>query len=168
MWTCIKSLGTQRLTTNLKATIGSMYMQLKTESMQVTIFSGPPAIMQIYILIGKYSMRFSFPNMPFWNDLWISAHVSEDIPVGSLEDANAALFMPSPSDRAAVRKDFLVLVANVLVQYVPCLKIFQDYVLSHIPHKFSSEMSKASEIASFRLNCYKMRLMHLLLRSNLM
>ena len=102
----------------------------------------------LYTLIGKYSMWFSFPNMLFWNDLWISAHISEDIPVGSLEDANAALFMPSPSDHAAVWKDFLVLVANVLVQYVSCLRIFQDYVLSHIPHKFSSEMSKASEIAS--------------------
>ena len=70
------------------------------------------------------------------------------MPIGSLEDANAAMLVPTASDTSAVGKEFLVLVARVLVQYVPCLRIFQDYVPSHIPHKFSSEMSKVSEIVS--------------------
>ena len=70
------------------------------------------------------------------------------MPIGSLEDADAAMFAPTASDCSDVRKEFLVLVARVLVQYVPCLRIFQDYVPLHIPHKFSGEMSKASEIVS--------------------
>ena len=44
------------------------------------------------------------------------------MPIGSLEDANAAMFVPTASDCSAVRKEFLVLVARVLVQYVLCLK----------------------------------------------
>ena len=69
-------------------------------------------------------------------------------PIGDLEAVSNDMFIPSAADSDALRSEYIVLVARVLVQYVPCLRIFQDYVPSHIPHKYSNEMSKPSEIVS--------------------
>ena len=47
-----------------------------------------------------------------------------------------AIFVLTRGDSSLLHKEFLVLVARVLMQYVPCLQIFQDLVLQHIPTSF--------------------------------
>ena len=76
------------------------------------------------------------------------------MPIGSLEDANAAMFVPTASDCSTVpasdcstvQKEFLILVARVLVQYVLCLRIFQDYAKTMCHHIF---------LTSFQVKCQK-------------
>ena len=75
--------------------------------------------------------------------------LSSEQQVGKFEDATYAMFIPTESDCSAVKKELIVLVSRVLVQYVPCLRIFQDLVPSHIYHKYSKEVCQASEIVSF-------------------
>ena len=75
--------------------------------------------------------------------------LSSEQQVGKYEDATYAMFIPTESDCSAVKKELIVLVSRVLVQYVPCLRIFQDLVSSHIYHKYSKEVCQASEIVSF-------------------
>ena len=72
--------------------------------------------------------------------------MADETPMGDFDDVSNSMFIPSAADCDAVENELIVLVAKVLVQYVPCLRIFQDYVPSHIPHKYSTEMSKPSEI----------------------
>ena len=66
----------------------------------------------------------------------------DDKPIGDLEAASNDMFIPSATDCDALRSDYIVLVARVLVQYVPCLRIFQDYVPSHIPHEYVDVKAK--------------------------
>jgi len=75
--------------------------------------------------------------------------LSSEQHVGKFEDATYAMFIPTESDCSAVKKELIVLVSRVLVQYVPCLRIFQDLVPSHIYHQFSKDVCQASEIVSF-------------------
>lgn len=75
--------------------------------------------------------------------------LSSEQRVGKFEDATYAMFVPTESDCSAVKKELIVLVSRILVQNVPCLRIFQDLVPSHIYHKFSKEVCQASEIVSF-------------------
>ena len=44
-----------------------------------------------------------------------------------------------------------ILVARVLVDNIPALKIFKKNVCKHIPHIYSKEMSEKSEVASLLL-----------------
>ena len=74
--------------------------------------------------------------------------LSDNKPVGQLNGAKVEQFLPSSTDCASLRDGFIVLVAGVLVQHVPCLSIFKDLVPSHIFHKYSQEMSQGSNIVS--------------------
>ena len=51
--------------------------------------------------------------------------LSSDQQVGKFEDATYAMFIPTESDCSAVKKELIVLVSRVLVQYVPCLRFFK-------------------------------------------
>jgi hypothetical protein len=76
----------------------------------------------------------------------VNADLSSGQQVGSFEHATHDMFIPTENDSSVVKKELIVLVLRVLVQCVPCLRIFQDLVPSHICHNFSKEMCQASEI----------------------
>lgn len=65
------------------------------------------------------------------------------------------IFLPTKQDCEMLRKDFVVLISRVLVQYVPELKQYADVVPLHIPHEMSSELEKKSEIVrdASQLSC---------------
>ena len=135
MWMCTRNLGTWRQTGNPKPSIGFKYMLLRTESMQVSPY---------YMLLSSWCVAVQISY-----HLTLYADLPDEKPVGSFLQADHSLFVPTENDCSLLRKEFLVLVARVLVQYVPCLQIFQDFVPQHILHTFSHEMTKASEIVSF-------------------
>ena len=56
-----------------------------------------------------------------------------------------------------LRRDFVVLISRVLVQYVPELKPFGHVVPMHIPHEMSAAMSKMSETVSILLELNTVR-----------
>ncbi len=65
-------------------------------------------------------------------------------PPGSIYD-----LLPCASDYQALKDNFAILVARVLVKHIPYFsQDFKGLVPSQIPHQFSSEMAKESEIVS--------------------
>ena len=65
-----------------------------------------------------------------------------------LESAHLDVFLPSVSDTTALRDNFVILFARVLVRNLPCLSAFADCVPSHIDHELSKEMSSKSTTVS--------------------
>lgn len=74
-----------------------------------------------------------------------------DDPIGDICSAPFDVFLPTKQDCEMLRRDFVVLISRVLVQYVPELKQFGDVVPLHIPHSMSSEMTKKSEMVRLEI-----------------
>lgn len=55
------------------------------------------------------------------------------------------VLLPSKGDLSKILQNFAVLITRVVVAYLPCFKSFSAVVVKHIPHRFSSEMSKKSD-----------------------
>ena len=57
--------------------------------------------------------------------------------------------IPGEEDYKALKQDFTILLSRLLVEHLPFFNSdYKGLVPSHIPHKFSNEMSKESEIVS--------------------
>lgn len=52
------------------------------------------------------------------------------------------------------RKEFIVLVSRVLVEFFPCLSSLQSLIPEHIKHRFSAEMAKKSVIINLPIVPY--------------
>ena len=75
----------------------------------------------------------------------------DDKPIGDICTAPFDVFLPTKSDCEMIRRDFVVLISRVLVQYVPELKPFCHVVPMHILHEMSAAMAKMSETVSILL-----------------
>ena len=63
-------------------------------------------------------------------------------------------FLPNEDDCRALRKDFIILVARVLVKYLPWFSAIKPAVADHIPHRYSNCMGQKSDIVSlFHVVC---------------
>ena len=52
------------------------------------------------------------------------------------------------------RKDFIILVSRVLVEFFPCLSSLESFIPKHIKHRFSAEMAKKSVIVNLPIVPY--------------
>lgn len=78
--------------------------------------------------------------------------LSDDAPVNSpsltAEEVSKTI-LPSPEDNEAIAEYFSTLVSRVLVTHFPFFKMtFDDVVQWNVPHKFSEEMARKSEVVS--------------------
>ena len=69
-----------------------------------------------------------------------SGHVSK------MSEATAEMFLPSCEDVTAVKSNLVVLVSRVLTTYFSGLAPLSKAVPKHISHKYSTQMSKKSEV----------------------
>ena len=60
----------------------------------------------------------------------------------------AASFLPGESDWGRLRDRMKILVARILVEHIPALQNNRNIVEWHIPHEFSNESNKKSEVVS--------------------
>lgn len=56
-------------------------------------------------------------------------------------------FLPSVADLEKVRKSLVILVSRLLTKYIESLQPLSTSVVAHIPHQYSKEMSKKSNLA---------------------
>lgn len=64
-------------------------------------------------------------------------------------EVNLYDILPTSEDYDSLKKDFAVLISRMIVAYLPFFSTdFKDTVQKHIAHKYSSEMSKKSEVVS--------------------
>lgn len=73
---------------------------------------------------------------------------SEVAPQVDLKATDFESFLPTASDSAKLKDNFGVLIARILVKYIPAYTTFSDIIPQHIPHQYSSEMSRKSEVVS--------------------
>ena len=77
---------------------------------------------------------------------WVSGnHLSSETPGTSLNSVENGKFIPSHMEQHSQRNDYIVLTERVLVQNIPCLQIFEDIVVNHIPHAYSKEAREQTD-----------------------
>lgn len=89
---------------------------------------------------------------------WIVQYLCfERIPSSGMDDCkplvndiarfeNINYLLDEESELKAMKQDFIVLVARVLVEFFPFLSFLKSVIPKHIEHKFSEEMAKKSVI----------------------
>ena len=84
------------------------------------------------LIVGK--SRTPAPELPFTSQ------------VSNLSDIPVAWFLPTSSDVTAVKSNLVTLVAHILTEYFLSLAPFSKVVPKHILHKYSTQMSKKSDV----------------------
>ena len=62
--------------------------------------------------------------------------------------SNLKLF-PTVDDKKFQRYNYTILVSRVLVEHLDCFSALKDVCVFHIPHKYSNEMAKKSDVVSY-------------------
>ena len=75
-------------------------------------------------------------------------HLPDNQPVASVATLPLATFLPNVDDCVALRSEFIVLVARVLIQYLPWFSCLKPVIPDHMPHEYTDLMSTKSEIVS--------------------
>lgn len=81
-------------------------------------------------------------------DRVIPSYVDDHDRRGQKEIRNLELseLLPSIESNLAVEDDFVILVSRVIVKFLPAFSPFRDVIIHHIPHKYSQQMGKKSEV----------------------
>lgn len=69
-------------------------------------------------------------------------------PIRPILDLSNSSFLPSLEEHAKLRADYIILVLRILVKNSEYFKKFSKTVPGHIPHQFSKEMRKQSQVVS--------------------
>lgn len=75
-------------------------------------------------------------------------HLSDAQPTASIATLPLATFLPSVKDCVALREEFILLFARVLIRYLPWFRCLKPVVPDHMPHEYSTVMAEKSEIVS--------------------
>ena len=87
-------------------------------------------------------------NMYAVSDRVLGLNLPDDKPQASIASLPIAAFLPSLDDCVAIRKEFIIIAARVLIQHLPWFKCLQQVVPDHIYHKYRDVMSSKSDIVS--------------------
>ena len=74
--------------------------------------------------------------------------LSDDQPQVDLQSLPVTTFVPSVDDCIALRSNYIVLVARVIVDRLPYFSGLRQCVVQHIPHRYSKAMEQKSKIVS--------------------
>ena len=80
-------------------------------------------------------------------------HLADEEPKSSVEHLPLSTWMPSETDCANLREDFIILTARILLTHLPTFGWLSCAVPEAIPHQYAEEMAKKSEIVSIN-NAY--------------
>ena len=65
----------------------------------------------------------------------------------SLSSLEVSHFLPSKADICAMQNNLIVLVSRILCQYMQAFSQHKSSVAKHIPHVYSEEMARPSQVA---------------------
>ena len=66
--------------------------------------------------------------------------------ISKLSEVPSSDFLPTSEDVSKVKDNLVIIISRVLTQYIEGLIPFSKSILKHIPHEYSTEMSKKSEV----------------------
>ena len=75
-----------------------------------------------------------------------ASHLSHQGTVADLAGLPYTEFLPTQHDVECVTSNMVVIVSRILTEYISDLSPLSKAVTKHIPHKYSTEMSKKSEV----------------------
>ena len=81
-------------------------------------------------------------------DRVLGLHLAEEQPLPDIATLPLSTFLPNIEDCINICKEFIILVARVLLRYFPWFECLKPEVPSHIPHPCSDVMSSKSEIVN--------------------
>lgn len=109
--------------------------------------------LDFFIHTRNQSISRSNQSIHWINHIAVKDRISTDIsnikPTVNIEQYNLCLSLPSRSTQVFLRRELTVLATRMLAKHMPVFESFQDTVVHHIPHEYSSEMSKRSTDVSF-------------------
>lgn len=73
--------------------------------------------------------------------------LSHSSTIGKVSDLSPSVFLPTCDDVERVKSNLVIIVSRVLTQYISALSPLRKSVEQHIRHRYSTEMSKKSEVA---------------------
>ena len=79
-------------------------------------------------------------------DRAVSGDISDTQPSAMVKDLELHTFLPTIEDCIKLKHEFVILCARVLTERLAAFKHLRECVPTHVPHKFSREMSLKSEI----------------------
>ncbi len=81
-------------------------------------------------------------------DRVLGLHLPDCKPTASIATLPVTTFLPNVEDCVALREEFIILVARVLIRYLPWFRCLKVAVPEHILHQYSQTMAHKSEIVS--------------------
>lgn len=75
-------------------------------------------------------------------------NLDDNQPIRPILDLPNASFLPSHEEHAKLRADYIVLALRIMVKNCEYFKKFSKIVPAHIPHQYSKEMRKQSQVVS--------------------
>ena len=75
-------------------------------------------------------------------------HLPNDGPVATLSSVDIADFLPTLRDNQFLKKDWIVLIGNIISEHIPSLKWFSEHIPAQIQHAHLTELQKKSKIVS--------------------
>lgn len=73
-----------------------------------------------------------------------TSHLDDTKPLGSLRDLPLSTFLPTTTDCTKIRENYVVLMARILVKYIPHLSHLHKCVPQHIRHQYSAALAQKS------------------------
>lgn len=70
-------------------------------------------------------------------------------------DLESSTFIPSPDEHAQLKDEFVILVLRILTKHCKYFQQFANIVPAHIPHQYSNEMSRQSQVVSTKITTIK-------------
>lgn len=90
-------------------------------------------------------------------DCVLGLHLPDDQSTASIATLPVAAFLPNVEDCVALRKEFIILTARVLIRYIPWFEFLKSAVPEHITHQYTQAMAQKSEIVCYEtviITCY--------------
>ena len=73
--------------------------------------------------------------------------LASDKPIGDVSTLSLSTYLTDATDCAKLHENYAIL-ARVVVEGIPCFRVFHDCVVKHIKHMYSSQMKEKSVVVS--------------------
>ncbi len=74
--------------------------------------------------------------------------MDDNKPSMDLQTCPLSTFLPSHEDNLKLRSEWAILIGRVITTLLPHFQKYKKYIPDHIPHQYSDEMKKKSEVVS--------------------
>ena len=116
-------------------------------SLRFSLAAGQRSCVNIQRKEGETGNEAKF-NIYAVKDCVLGLHLADDQSIADIATLPLATFLPHVEDCIAIRKEFIILVAQVLIRYIPWFERLQPVISDHIPHEYTDIMASESEIVS--------------------